>query len=149
MQVSERSERALMKTRNKYEPPLELTLYYSTQIYFAPSSLGAAINNMTTLFLKSLETDLAEEMIESSVSVIVDEKIKNMTMRKAEEVMQKSFEPMIDAIIEEHALREVNQWIKDRKHLSASERSEEVSERSEASQRAKRAASEAKRSEVK
>ena len=140
-----------MKTRNKYEPPLELTLYYSTQIYFAPSSLGAAINNMTTLFLKSLETDLAEEMIESSVSVIVDEKIKNMTMRKAEEVMQKSFEPMIDAIIEEHALREVNQWIKDRKHLSASERSEEVSERSEASERNEQQAkrSEAKRSEVK
>jgi len=84
----------------------------------------AAINNMSNLFMKNLESNLSDELIDIAVDEIVDAKIKNMIDRKAEEVLKNVFEPFIETLCEEHCVREVNCWIKDGMHLSKSERAE-------------------------
>jgi len=85
----------------------------------------AAINNMASLFMKSLEDNMCEEMINKVVDELVEVKISQMTERKALEVMNKFTEPFLDETVERWVKNTMGQWMKEGGHLSEKERREE------------------------
>ncbi|GMI05596.1 hypothetical protein TrVE_jg1086 [Triparma verrucosa] len=85
----------------------------------------AAINNMSILFMKSLEDNLMEEMIEKCVDDLAEQKLAAMAERKAYEVTRALIEgPFLDQYIEEKFKQQVNVWMKEGGHLSPQEKLE-------------------------
>ncbi|GMH87954.1 hypothetical protein TL16_g11017 [Triparma laevis f. inornata] len=87
----------------------------------------AAINNMSILFMKSLEDNLMEEMIEKCMDELAEQKLAAMAERKAYEVTRALIEldgPFLDVYVEEKFKQQMNIWMKEGGHLSPQEKLE-------------------------
>ena len=85
----------------------------------------AAINNMATLFMKSLEDKICEEMIDVVVDELVEVKVKAMVERRAYEVLNKFTEPFLDKVVEEWVKNMMAAWMKEGGHLTEKEKRED------------------------
>ena len=85
-----------------------------------------AINNMATLFMKSLENQIIEELVGGVVDNLVSIQIQGIVMKMANDAVKQGWDAFIDTYVDELCVGAVKSWITNKEHLSPLEKKQEA-----------------------
>ena len=88
---------------------------------------AAAVENLVVMFMKTLESDLCDELVGGAVDVVASEKVKALVEQRAKIAVKVLLEDgdFLEALLDGWFEKRLDQWMLDGDHLSPQEKEEE------------------------